>query len=121
MEVCMTFLPYKGEGVYLGMRDGQGKPQVFRQVDVLLLAGLGPGENPRDVFEWGQPGQGSRRLALSILCDYLRNDQKAASYCIDFADAVLANLPKQSFCIFGTQIQAFIDTMDKVRGSDASQ
>jgi hypothetical protein len=117
----MAFLLYKGEGVYLGMRDGHGKPQVYRRVDALLLAGLEPGENPRDIFEWGKKGLECRRLALSILCDYLRDDQKAASYCIDFADVVIGNLPEQSFCIFGTQIQAFIDTMDKARGCNASQ
>lgn len=63
-------------------------------------------------FEWGYGGSGPAQLALAILADHLRDDDRASRLHQEFKWTVVAKLPHDGWTLTSAQIQHAIDSLD---------
>ena len=69
-------------------------------------------------FEWGYRGSGPAQLALAILADHLRDDERVLRVHQDFKEAVIARLPHGSWTITGEEIN---QALRKIKASVSSE
>lgn len=85
-------------------RDGRGKP-IDPRYDLANHSPTG--------FCWGYGGSGPAQLALAILCDYLGDDERAASLYMEFKWKVISRLPMdEDFVLTERQIEDAITAID---------
>jgi hypothetical protein len=68
-------------------------------------------------FEWGYSGSGPAQLALAILADHLRDDDRTLWLYQEFKRAVVARFPYQGWSLDGTQIE---ETLRKLAAGTAN-
>jgi hypothetical protein len=97
------------------MKTYQGKRQGYA-VDVTVD---GEPLNPRlDLwnhsptgFEWGYGGSGPAQLALAILADHCKDDERALNFRHRFKWAVIAELPHRSWTLTSRQIDDVLNSL----------
>lgn len=81
-------------------------------VDRIVTNGDGKEISPRfDIinhshtgFCWGYYGSGPAQLALAILCDYLKDDERATLLYQRFKDRVIARLPRDENFVLSDEL-----------------
>jgi len=85
-------------------RDGKGEP-INPRFDLANHSPTG--------FCWGYGGSGPAQLALAILADYLKDDQRARSLYQGFKDRVIARLPiDEDFTLADREIEDAITAIE---------
>jgi hypothetical protein len=75
--------------VYRGVRGSSGKCLVTCDGAELMTRNELRNHSPTG-FEWGFNGSGPAQLALAMLCDFFRDDNKALEYYEEFKTDVIA-------------------------------
>jgi hypothetical protein len=63
-------------------------------------------------FEWGYSGSGPAQLALALLCDYLKDTEKALRLYQAFKFMVVAGLPKEGWRLTEDMIKSYVEKLD---------
>jgi DNA primase len=71
-------------------------------------------------FECGYSGSGAAQLALAILADHLRSDERALECYQDFKWKVVAGLPKSGWTLFTDQIDEALKSLDQTTPQNES-
>ena len=93
--VYVGFRSPEGERVYVVRR---GQPEPLRHVVHHSPTG----------FEWGYAGSGPADLAISILADYLGNEETAEDLAGAFKDEVISRLPRTAWILTADAVEAFL-------------
>jgi hypothetical protein len=64
-------------------------------------------------FEWGYGGSGPAQLALAILADYLRDDDRAVRLHGNFKTVVIADLPYRCWQLTGETIDQILAQLEE--------
>jgi hypothetical protein len=62
-------------------------------------------------FEWGYCGSGPAQLALGILADHCRDDERALNFYQRYKWAVIAELPYREWILTSAEIEATLRTL----------
>ena len=62
-------------------------------------------------FEWGYCGSGPAQLALAILADHCRDDERALNFHQRFKWAVIAELPGRRWTLMSDEIEQTLRTL----------
>lgn len=101
---------------YLNHAQVKTEVHVFNTVDRSLVR-----LNPRrdlvnhspDGFAWGYEGSGPAQLALAILADHLKDDDRALAIYQQFKRMVIARLPREhGFCINSDLVGGYVAAIE---------
>ncbi|MDE2102158.1 MAG: hypothetical protein KGL39_33235 [Patescibacteria group bacterium] len=62
-------------------------------------------------FEWGYCGSGPAQLALAILADHCKDDERALNFHHRFKWTVIAELPRRSWTLTSEQVEAVLQRL----------
>lgn len=101
--------------LYVGKRQGDNSATAFIKLDGQIKV-LNPRFDLREHsptgFEWGYLGSGPAQLSLAILCDALRDDDRAIALYQDFKKRFIAIQPMQGFSMTHEEVLQAAATLE---------